>query len=112
MDENEAAYLKRQVKSLKMMMLKMEERMKEMEKKMGTMASNSGMLGDSMDNGVSYVDNLEYLNAKMKLDHGDDIGSVQENIKTSLYLNKGYQHIVVKALILTLSFCTGLSKST
>lgn len=88
MDENEAAYLKRQVKSLKMMMLKMEERMKEMEKKMGSMSVSSGIIGDVTDNGASYVDNLEYLNAKMKLDHGDEVGSVQENINTFVDIEK------------------------
>ena len=64
MNENEASYLKKQIRSLKLMMLKMEDRMKEMEKRMGTISSRNGIIGDGTDNGATYADNLEYLNAK------------------------------------------------
>jgi hypothetical protein len=86
MDENEANHLKQQVRALQMTMLKMEERMKEMEKHI--CSNNRGAIGNFNDDGAAYTDNLEYLNAKMKLDHGDEIGSVQENIGKYVEIEK------------------------
>ena len=98
--ENETiSSLQSQIRKLQIKMIKMEDRMKTMESQLlsqsNSFATMTKQYTDSMSVGSGksssecmFEDNLTFLNKHFNIDHGESFASIQEVIRTSVFITQ------------------------